>query len=95
MSRALAPLTPAVEAARDRAALAAANLVEDGMIVGLGTGDTSRRFIGCLGQRVKADRLKITCVASSEWATIALILSATLAAARATASPPTASEREP
>ncbi len=69
MSRARAPLTPAVEAARDRAALAAANLVEDGMIVGLGTGDTSRRFIGCLGQRVKADRLKITCVASSEWAT--------------------------
>jgi ribose 5-phosphate isomerase A len=68
VSRALAPLTPAVEAARDRAALAAAELVRDGMIVGLGTGDTSRRFIGCLGQRVKAERLAITCVASSEWA---------------------------
>ena len=68
MSRATAPLTPAVEAARDRAALAAAQLVETGMIVGLGTGDTSRRFIGCLGQRVKADGLRITCVASSDWA---------------------------
>jgi ribose 5-phosphate isomerase A len=68
VSRATAPLTPAVEAARDRAALAAAELVETGMIVGLGTGDTSRRFIGCLGQRVKAEGLRVTCVASSDWA---------------------------
>jgi ribose 5-phosphate isomerase A len=68
VSRATAPLTPAVEAARDRAALAAAALVKPDMVVGLGTGDTSRRFIGCLGQRVKAEALRVTCVASSEWA---------------------------
>src|SRR6185295_10991347 len=40
-----AGLTPAMGAARDRAARAAVALVEPGMIVGLGTGDTARRFI--------------------------------------------------
>ncbi len=43
----------------------AAELVEDGMRVGLGTGSTSVMFIKALGERVKAG-LKIRCVASSD-----------------------------
>ncbi len=43
----------------------AAELVEDGMRVGLGTGTTSVMFIKALGERVKAG-LKIRCVASSD-----------------------------
>ena len=43
----------------------AAELVEDGMAVGLGTGTTSVMFIKALGERVKAG-LKIRCVASSD-----------------------------
>src|ERR1700722_14592028 len=43
----------------------AAELVEDGMAVGLGTGTTSVMFIKALGERVRQG-LKIRCVASSE-----------------------------
>jgi len=43
----------------------AAELVEAGMRVGLGTGTTSVMFIKALGERVKAG-LKIRCVASSD-----------------------------
>jgi ribose 5-phosphate isomerase A len=43
----------------------AAELVQDGMAVGLGTGTTSTMFIKALGERVKAG-LKIRCVASSD-----------------------------
>ncbi|MGD0649359.1 MAG: ribose-5-phosphate isomerase RpiA [Acidobacteriaceae bacterium] len=43
----------------------AAELVEDGMRVGLGTGSTSTMFIKALGERVRAG-LKIRCVASSD-----------------------------
>jgi ribose 5-phosphate isomerase A len=43
----------------------AAELVQDGMAVGLGTGTTSVMFIKALGERVKAG-LKIRCVASSD-----------------------------
>ena len=43
----------------------AAEMVQDGMRVGLGTGSTSVMFIKALGERVKAG-LKIRCVASSE-----------------------------
>ncbi|MGC9198444.1 MAG: ribose-5-phosphate isomerase RpiA [Acidobacteriaceae bacterium] len=43
----------------------AAERVEDGMRVGLGTGSTATMFIKALGERVKAG-LKIRCVASSE-----------------------------
>jgi len=43
----------------------AAELVEDGMAVGLGTGTTSVMFIKALGERVKQG-LKIRCVASSD-----------------------------
>ncbi len=43
----------------------AAELVEDGMAVGLGTGSTATMFIKALGERVRAG-LKIRCVASSD-----------------------------
>jgi ribose 5-phosphate isomerase A len=46
----------------------AAEFVEDGMAVGLGTGTTSIMFIRALGDRVKAG-LKIRCVASSDAST--------------------------
>jgi ribose 5-phosphate isomerase A len=46
----------------------AAELVEDGMAVGLGTGTTSTMFIHALGERVRAG-LKIRCVASSDAST--------------------------
>jgi ribose 5-phosphate isomerase A len=66
----LSPSAPArprkeVEAARDRVAEAAVALVEDGMVVGLGTGDTARRFIEQLARRVKDESLRITCVVTS------------------------------
>jgi ribose 5-phosphate isomerase A len=67
MSRALTSrLTPAMDAARDRTADAAVALVEPGMIVGLGTGDTARRFVERLGRRVRDERLEVTCVVTSE-----------------------------
>jgi ribose 5-phosphate isomerase A len=44
----------------------AVEFVEDGMAVGLGTGSTSRMFIEELGAKVKAEGLKIRCVASSD-----------------------------
>jgi len=44
----------------------AVQFVEDGMAVGLGTGSTSKMFIEELGARVKAEGLKIRCVASSD-----------------------------
>ncbi len=47
----------------------AAQMVEDGMAVGLGTGTTSRMFIQALGERVKNEGLKIRCVASSDAST--------------------------
>lgn len=43
----------------------AAEMVEPGMRVGLGTGSTSVQFIRALGERVKAG-LKVRCVASSD-----------------------------
>jgi ribose 5-phosphate isomerase A len=43
----------------------AAEMVEDGMAVGLGTGSTSVMFIKALGERVQGG-LKIRCVASSD-----------------------------
>lgn len=47
----------------------AAELVESGMRVGLGTGSTSVAFIKALGARVQAEDLKIRCVASSDSST--------------------------
>jgi ribose 5-phosphate isomerase A len=45
---------------------AAANLVEDGMLVGLGTGSTAQAFIRALGQRVQAGLRIAGAVASSQ-----------------------------
>lgn len=42
-----------VEEAKRKAALEAAKLVEDGMVVGLGTGSTAAYFIEALGEEVK------------------------------------------
>ena len=43
-----------------------AEMVEDGMAVGLGTGSTSVMFIKALGARVQREGLRLRCVASSE-----------------------------
>ena len=54
---------------KQRVAVHAANQIEDGMIVGLGTGSTANCFIEALSQR-KQQGLKITTVASSVVSTI-------------------------
>lgn len=48
------------------AAEAAANLVEDGMVLGLGTGSTASYFISALGRRLAEDGLRITGIPTSE-----------------------------
>lgn len=47
------------------AAEAAAGLVEDGMVLGLGTGSTANLFIEALGRRLAADGLRITGIPTS------------------------------
>jgi ribose 5-phosphate isomerase A len=47
------------------AAEAAAALVEDGMVLGLGTGSTADFFIEALGTRLRADGLRITGIPTS------------------------------
>jgi ribose 5-phosphate isomerase A len=63
---AIAKPTPEVDAARDRVAAAAAALVETKTTVGVGTGDTARRFTEALARRVKDEGLQIRCVPTSE-----------------------------
>jgi len=48
------------------AAEAAARLVEDGMVLGLGTGSTAAYFVSALGRRLAEDGLRITGVPTSE-----------------------------
>ena len=55
----------AFEASKQAAARAAVGFVEDGMIVGLGTGSTSLFMVGLLAEKVAAG-LKIQAVATSE-----------------------------
>lgn len=45
---------------------AAANLVEDGMVLGLGTGSTAAYFVAALAHRLAEDGLRITGIATSE-----------------------------
>ena len=52
--------------AKAAAGKAAAQLIESGMIVGLGTGSTAAFFIENLGQRCRSGELQIHAVASSE-----------------------------
>lgn len=53
------------KAAKAAVGAAAANLIEDGMVVGLGTGSTAREFIDALVRRCN-DGLKVVGVATSE-----------------------------
>lgn len=55
---------------KQRVAIHAANLVEDGMVVGLGTGSTANYFIEQLAQRKQQQNLQFTAVASSVVSTI-------------------------
>jgi len=54
--------------AKKAAGEAAAELIQDGMLVGLGTGSTSAFFIEALGKRCRAG-LKISAISSSEQST--------------------------
>lgn len=47
------------------AAKAALEFVENGMVVGLGSGSTAKEFITLLAERIKKERLDIVCVPSS------------------------------
>ncbi len=53
------------EAAKQAAGEAAAALVEDGMLLGLGTGTTVRYLVDALGRRVREEGLRITGVPTS------------------------------
>lgn len=53
------------DAAKHAAAIAAAALVEPGMLVGLGTGSTMRHAIDELGRRIRQDGLRFTAVPTS------------------------------
>ncbi len=54
-----------IEKAKQAAGQKAAHFVEDGMIVGLGTGSTAEFFIRALAERVKKEKLRLETVASS------------------------------
>jgi ribose 5-phosphate isomerase A len=56
----------AIESPKARAAFAAAALVSDGMIVGLGSGSTSALLVRRLGERIKLEGLRITAVSTSD-----------------------------
>lgn len=59
-------MTDPLKKAKKAAARAAANLIQDGMLVGLGTGSTAEYFIEKLIERCKQHELKITVFPSSE-----------------------------
>ena len=48
------------------AARAACALVEPGMKLGLGTGSTAAKLVLLLGERVRAERLDVLCVPTSD-----------------------------
>ena len=58
-------MTTDTESPKVRAALAAAALVEAGMIVGLGSGSTAALMVRRIGERVEQENLKIIAVATS------------------------------
>ena len=51
---------------KSRAAAAAAMLVCDGMIVGLGSGSTAAILVRSLGERIQQEGLKITAISTSD-----------------------------
>src|SRR4051812_36901209 len=59
------PVSRDNDPAKLRAANAAANLVESGMVVGLGTGSTATLMLRRLGERVELEALKIVGVPTS------------------------------
>ncbi|MFN6925303.1 MAG: ribose-5-phosphate isomerase RpiA [Tabrizicola sp.] len=61
MSAELSPIDKAKYAAARRSV----DFVENGMKLGLGTGSTAAWMVRCLAERVKAEGLKLTCVATS------------------------------
>jgi ribose 5-phosphate isomerase A len=70
----------ASEAGKRAAAMAAAALVESGMLVGLGSGSTVRHLILALARRVREDGLRIVgCPTSTETEALALAHGITLA----------------
>jgi ribose 5-phosphate isomerase A len=58
-------VTTIAESPKLRAALAAATLVQSGMVVGLGSGSTAALMVRRLGERVEKEGLKIIAVATS------------------------------
>lgn len=73
------------DAAKRAAAEAAAALVEDGMVVGLGSGSTMRHFAIALGRRVREGLRVVGIPASTETEALALAQGITLAEPDATA----------
>jgi len=51
---------------KKESAEAAAKLVQNGMVLGLGTGSTAVMFVTALGKRIKDDRLRVSGIPSSE-----------------------------
>lgn len=54
------------EEAKWAAARGAVALVDDGMVVGLGTGSTAVKFLDLLAERVRGEGIAVTCVPTSE-----------------------------
>ncbi|MBV8575119.1 MAG: ribose 5-phosphate isomerase A, partial [Acetobacteraceae bacterium] len=54
-----------IETQKQAAAEAAAALIEDGMVLGLGTGSTAKLVVDALGRRTRDEKLQITAVATS------------------------------
>ncbi|MGA7326494.1 MAG: ribose-5-phosphate isomerase RpiA [Rhodomicrobium sp.] len=55
-----------LEEYKRQAAARALELVEPGMVVGLGTGSTAAAFVKLLGERIKQEAMSLRCVATSE-----------------------------
>jgi ribose 5-phosphate isomerase A len=53
------------QSAKKAAAVAAAQLIQTGMVVGIGTGSTAKYFTEALAQRVQAEGLVLRCVPTS------------------------------
>jgi len=54
------------QALKREAAAKALELVEKGMVLGLGSGSTAIAFVGLLAERIKKETLNLTCIATSE-----------------------------
>jgi ribose 5-phosphate isomerase A len=54
------------DAYKRQAAAKALELVEPGMVLGLGSGSTALAFVGLLAERLKSENLNLTCIATSE-----------------------------